>query len=91
MSKEKWRPAWHLEGRVPAWESDPTASRVQNRFGGTKFLWGNTPALDVLKLEQNEGLGYADDIALLFAGNSHIPGYGVCPNDSSLGRPTPCC
>jgi hypothetical protein len=31
-------------------------------------LWGNTPALDILKLEQNEGLSYQDDIALLFAG-----------------------
>ncbi|KFY46659.1 hypothetical protein V495_02325 [Pseudogymnoascus sp. VKM F-4514 (FW-929)] len=72
MSKEKWRPAWHREGREPAWETDPTASRVQNRFGGTKYLWGNTPALDVLKLEQNEGLGYAEDIALLFAASGDI-------------------
>ena len=36
-------------------------------------MWGNTPALDVLKLEQNEGLSYQDDIALLFAGYSYIP------------------
>lgn len=70
MSKDKWQPAYYLEGRKPAWEADVTASSFQNLFGGRKYLWGNTPALDVLKLDQNEGLGYEDDIALLFAGKN---------------------
>ena len=47
---------------------DTAAKNWHNVFGGNKYLWGNTPALDVLKLEQNEVLGYQDDIVLLFAG-----------------------
>lgn len=71
MSKDKWQPAYYLEGRKPAWETDVTASSFHNPFGGEKYLWGNTPALDVLKLEQNEGLDYKEDIALLFAGKNY--------------------
>ncbi|OBT66458.1 hypothetical protein VE03_03695 [Pseudogymnoascus sp. 23342-1-I1] len=72
MIKDKWRPAYYLEGRTPAWEIGAAASNLHNPFGGEKYLWGNTPALDVLKLEQNEGLGYADDIALLFAASGDL-------------------
>jgi hypothetical protein len=68
MGKDNWRPAWDREGRKPPWASDTAAKNWHNVFGGNKYLWGNTPALDVLKLEQNEGLGYQDDIVLLFAG-----------------------
>jgi hypothetical protein len=68
MGKEDWRPAWDREGREPPWASGAASRNWHNVFGGSKYLWGNTPALDVLKLEQNEGIGYRDDIALLFAG-----------------------
>lgn len=91
MSKDKWRPAWHCERRQPAWETDAAASNPHNPFGGGKYLWGNTPALDVLKLEQNEGLDYADDIALLFAGKSYVPVALYTLTHRSLGRFTPCC
>jgi hypothetical protein len=33
-------------------------------------LWGNVPAIDILRLPDNEGAGYSDDIELLFAGQS---------------------
>ncbi|OBT97521.1 hypothetical protein VE01_04562 [Pseudogymnoascus verrucosus] len=66
MSKDKWSPAYFREGRTPAWEIGEAASKFHNRFGGEKYLWGKTHAMDVLNLEQNEGLNYADDIALLF-------------------------
>jgi hypothetical protein len=68
MGKDNWRPAWDREGRAPPWASGIAAKNWHNVFGGSKYLWGNTPALDILKLEQNEGLSYQDDIALLFAG-----------------------
>ncbi|KAH9204815.1 hypothetical protein DL95DRAFT_494481, partial [Leptodontidium sp. 2 PMI_412] len=32
-------------------------------------LWGNTPTVDVLNLERNEGIDYKEDTALLFAGD----------------------
>ncbi|KFY92810.1 hypothetical protein V500_04013 [Pseudogymnoascus sp. VKM F-4518 (FW-2643)] len=72
MGKDKWRPAWHCERRQPAWETDAAASNPHNPFRSGKYLWGNTPALDVLQLEQNEGLDYADDIALLFAASGDL-------------------
>jgi len=37
-------------------------------FGNKKFLWGNLPAIDVLKLRYNEGLGYQGSLDMLFAG-----------------------
>jgi hypothetical protein len=33
-----------------------------------KYLWGNVPALDVLRLAENEGDSYAGDLRILFAG-----------------------
>jgi hypothetical protein len=38
------------------------------QFGGKKYLWGNIPAFDVVRLESNEGSGYSGDLRLLFAG-----------------------
>ncbi len=38
------------------------------KFGPSKFLWGNMPAFDVLRLESNEGVKYGGDLSLLFAG-----------------------
>lgn len=33
-----------------------------------KYLLGNMPALDVIRLERNEGHGYGGGLKLLFAG-----------------------
>lgn len=40
------------------------------QFGGTKYLWGNVPAFDILEIASNEGEAYAGDLRLLFAGPS---------------------
>lgn len=58
-------PRWHTQGRDPAFIGDgaPVVS-----FGGIKYFWGNTPALDVLRLKDNEGEAYGKDLHLLFAG-----------------------
>lgn len=37
-------------------------------FGTIKYLWGNIPAVDVVKLEENEGKDFAQPLSLLFAG-----------------------
>jgi hypothetical protein len=39
-------------------------------FGAKKYLWGNVPAYDVVKLASNEGNAYSGDLRLLFAGAS---------------------
>lgn len=64
MSKN-WKPQWELEGRDPTFMSDHDSCAV---FGGTKYLWGNVPAIDVLQLEKNEGVSYDKNLRLLFAG-----------------------
>jgi len=38
------------------------------QFGGKKYLWGNIPALDVVRLGSNEGDDYGGQLRLLFAG-----------------------
>ena len=68
MAKADWRPSWDREGRVPHWASGEASTNWHNMFGGNKYLWGNTPAVDVLNLEQNEGIEYKRDVTLLFAG-----------------------
>lgn len=62
--KEDWVPKWSAEMRLPAF----AAVRHLMPFGGKKYLYGNAPAFDCLKLEANEGLQYEQDIHLLFAG-----------------------
>lgn len=37
-------------------------------FGGNKYLWGNTPSIDILQLSDNEGVAYTEDLKVLFAG-----------------------
>ncbi|KAH8674391.1 hypothetical protein BGZ60DRAFT_468760 [Tricladium varicosporioides] len=72
MAKEHWRPAWDREGRIPHWASGVASTNWHNVFGGSKYLWGNTPAVDVLNLERNEGIDYKEDIALLFAASGDL-------------------
>lgn len=37
-------------------------------FGGKKYLFGNVPALDVLRFGANEGEAHGNQLRLLFAG-----------------------
>jgi len=68
MSKDDWLPAWDREGRIPEWATTSGWKGWPSLWGGHKELWGSTPAEDLLKLNQNEGLGFEGDLALLFAG-----------------------
>jgi hypothetical protein len=45
---------------------------LAQRVRGNKYLWGNTPALDIFKSEQNERVHYREDLELLFAGPCFI-------------------
>ncbi|KAK8900825.1 hypothetical protein QC760_010589 [Botrytis cinerea] len=70
LGQQSWRPAWEREGREPAWAS--TKQNWHNPFGGNRYLWGNTPAMDILKLKENEGDLYEEDIAVLFAASGDL-------------------
>ncbi|KAK5122415.1 hypothetical protein LTR85_003999 [Meristemomyces frigidus] len=63
LIKDTWKPQWDLEDRQPAF----IGGSGQKVFGGTKFFWGNVPAIDVLCMARNEGAGYDKDVRLLFA------------------------
>lgn len=64
LGKATWAPKWDLENRTPAF----VRGGIGVTFGGKKYLWGNVPALDVLRLETNEGDNYPGQLSLLFAG-----------------------
>ncbi|KAJ5761103.1 hypothetical protein N7520_008259 [Penicillium odoratum] len=67
LGKQTWQPSWILEQRTPDFIGDGN-----HTFGGKKYLWGNVPAFDVLKLESNEGEEYDGDLRLLFAASGDI-------------------
>jgi hypothetical protein len=64
LGKATWTPNWVLENRTPAF----ITGGIGVTFGGKKFLWGNVPALDVLRLDSNEGEKYQRQLNLLFGG-----------------------
>lgn len=37
-------------------------------FGNKKYLWGNMPAFDLLRLDANEGSDYSGNLRVLCAG-----------------------
>ncbi|KAK2757688.1 hypothetical protein FQN54_004657 [Arachnomyces sp. PD_36] len=67
LGQETWQPAWVQEGRTPAFIGDGPQG-----FGGSKYFWGNVPAIDILQLESNEGKDYSGDLRLLFAASGDL-------------------
>lgn len=67
--KVTWRPSWDVEAGQPAFISDEGPPVDFASHGRQKYLWGNVPALDLLNLQQNEGVDSAGDLRLLFAGD----------------------
>ncbi|KAI1811449.1 hypothetical protein GGS20DRAFT_562966 [Poronia punctata] len=58
--------------REPAWAFGAAATNLYNTFGSNQYLWGNTPAVDILHLERNEGSAYGEDIPVLFAASGDL-------------------
>ncbi|KAI0884685.1 uncharacterized protein GGS22DRAFT_188894 [Annulohypoxylon maeteangense] len=72
LRNENWTPAWDLEQRTPQWASERAAFNMHNPFGEGKHLWGNTPAMDVLRLHDNEGQGHDKHLSILFAASGDL-------------------
>ncbi|KAM0438690.1 hypothetical protein ACHAPT_001446 [Fusarium lateritium] len=68
LGKKGWVPRWFTQHRVPEF----TRSGYTAPFPTHKNIWGEVPALDVLKLDQNEGSHYDQDLALLFAASGDL-------------------
>jgi Domain of unknown function (DUF4470) len=73
--KVTWQPSWATEQRTPAFMTDEPYSSL-TPFEGLKYLWGNVPAVDVLRLQDNEGVEFNKDYRVLFAG-MHIISVGI--------------
>lgn len=73
LIKATWKPQWEVEGRKPDFIISDDGDDGSQGFGGKKHFWGNVPAIDVLRLDQNEGSNYDKDIQLLFAGMMRRP------------------
>ncbi|RDW86109.1 uncharacterized protein DSM5745_02751 [Aspergillus mulundensis] len=60
LNETTWLPDWAQGQRVPSFVGRGVSP------GGTKYFWGDVPAIDVVQLDRNEGDGYADELRLLF-------------------------
>lgn len=69
IRKPTWKPAWEAEERMPDFVGVPMNAYFA-KSGGEKFIWGNVPALDLLRLKDNEGSSTDLDLSLLLAGRS---------------------
>ena len=65
---EAWEPEWAREKRTPNFLNG--ASREATK--PDTELWGDMPAIDVLKLEHNEGLDYSKALDVLFAASGDL-------------------
>ncbi|KAK4148361.1 hypothetical protein C8A00DRAFT_39095, partial [Chaetomidium leptoderma] len=72
FSKPNWRPTWDREGRDPAWAIGDARNNLHNPFGKGVYMWGNVPAIDILRLPDNEGLTHDEEIELLFAASGDL-------------------
>ncbi|RLL98932.1 hypothetical protein CFD26_107683 [Aspergillus turcosus] len=68
LNNKTWQPAWVLENRKPSFIS----GGLGEQFGTKKYLWGNIPAFDVLRLGSNEGEEYGEVIRILFAASGDL-------------------
>jgi hypothetical protein len=72
LMKTTWRPQYDIEKRTPAFidqnNTPESSSTPSERYGMMKYLWGNVPAIDVVKYSKNEGLNIPEELHFLFAG-----------------------
>ena len=68
LNKSSWIPEWDRTNRAPIWAIGEASQNLHNPFGSSKYLWGNVPAIDILRISRNEGESYDRNIKLLFAG-----------------------
>ncbi|KAH8681939.1 hypothetical protein BX600DRAFT_429841 [Xylariales sp. PMI_506] len=70
LMRSRYVPGWIKQGRLPNWISD---SEISAEFGVNQYLWGNMPAVNVITMNEDEGVGTIHhDISLLFAASGDI-------------------
>ncbi len=61
-------PAWIHENRTPSFVRTGLTDSLKGLANARKSPWGDMPALDILKLAENEGESYQGPLRLLFVG-----------------------
>ncbi|RYP29499.1 hypothetical protein DL767_006689 [Monosporascus sp. MG133] len=69
LMKKTWKPSWVAQNRPPAFVGDESSHIV---FGTPKYLWGNAPAVDMIRLSQNEGVDFQGPVHMLFAASGDM-------------------
>ncbi|KAL3470286.1 hypothetical protein BJX99DRAFT_264344 [Aspergillus californicus] len=68
LTSPHWEPNWWTVKRNHRVHSDGNLLGFVHK----RYLWGNVPALDVLKLSENEGREYGEDLSLMFAASGDL-------------------
>ncbi|KAL8375616.1 hypothetical protein RB595_006946 [Gaeumannomyces hyphopodioides] len=76
--KMTWKPIWIRQRRQPTFVSEDDSPTILGTF---KYLWGNVPAIDIVKLRENEGVDFKGDLCLLFPASGDLRNVMV-----SIGR-----
>ncbi|KAJ3732960.1 hypothetical protein DFJ43DRAFT_269280 [Lentinula guzmanii] len=73
-NRPDWKPTWVSENREPAFAGGDTPQTHFGTHWAPEYLWGNTPAVDYLQLERNEGIfeSVDRDFNLCFAASGDI-------------------
>ncbi|THH20849.1 hypothetical protein EW146_g601 [Bondarzewia mesenterica] len=73
-NSESWNPQWVVKGREPAFIGGEGGPALPFSREVAHFLWGNTPAIDCLRLSNNEGMSESvqKKFRICFAGESWI-------------------
>ncbi|KAJ5164212.1 uncharacterized protein N7500_006042 [Penicillium coprophilum] len=70
LAQDSWKPDWHTEGREPTFFTEDPSEPNTNE--GKISWWGTMPALDLLKLDRNEGQDVPPKIRILIASSHDI-------------------
>ncbi|KAF5653986.1 SET and MYND domain protein [Fusarium sp. NRRL 25303] len=71
LNSDAWKPGWVLQNRIPAFAPGGQVP-TRNGPGGDTWIFGSVPALDVLKLDGNEGESFQNSLSLLFAASGDL-------------------
>lgn len=69
LNQLSWRPTYRFDTRRASLSNE---NAKQSTSTSHRYLWGNMPAIDVLKLDENEDEGHEKDINLLFAASGDL-------------------
>ncbi|OTA53809.1 hypothetical protein K449DRAFT_339298 [Hypoxylon sp. EC38] len=68
LTKSTWEPSYFAEMRPPRFVGEGIPIRPEGRL----YLWGEAPAIDVIRLNKNEGRDFQGSLDVLFAAPGNI-------------------